>query len=104
MRPGRLPGTVAPRWRDSALENPEDPSQLLVLLPERLVVLAGVAPMLWHACRERAPLTARALSRLLVDECGENPDAERLTRESVAHLLSLGVLSPAPDATGTPEG
>ncbi|WP_348613952.1 hypothetical protein [Kocuria rhizophila] len=77
-----------------ALENPEDPSQVLVLLPEQLVVLAGIAPVLWHECRERGPLSLDALTDALVASYGSNPEARQLTRECVGRLRALEVLQP----------
>ncbi|MDO4919659.1 hypothetical protein [Kocuria sp.] len=99
VRPDELPDTLVPGPWVQALENPEDPSQLLLLLPESLVVLAGIAPALWGVCRERGARSPRELTRALVALCGPVPDAERLTRECAAHLLGLGVLRPGPGRT-----
>ena len=83
-----------------ALENPEDPSQLLVLLPERLVVLAGIGPHLWHACRRAGSLPLPELAAAVERECGANPQAQVLTRRCAARLESLGVLRRGPAPAG----
>ena len=94
-QPAETPPVALGPWVE-ALENPEDPSQLLVLLPERLVVLAGIAPAVWHTCREHGPRTADSLRDLLDAVCGPHPESARLTRECVGELLSLGVLREVP--------
>ena len=63
-----------------------------MLLPEHLVVLAGIAPVVWHVCREHGPQAADSLREMLDAACGPHPESARLTRECVGELLSLGVL------------
>lgn len=99
--PAETPPVALGPWVE-ALENPEDPSQLLVLLPEHLVVLAGIAPVVWHVCREHGPQAADSLREMLDAACGPHPESARLTRECVGELLSLGVLREVPGPEESP--
>lgn len=77
-----------------AVENPEDPGQLIVLLAEQLVVLAGIAPVVWHACREHGERSPRQLEMAVVEAFGHNPRARELVNQCVAELVRTGALQP----------
>ena len=78
-----------------AVENPEDPGQLIILLAEQLVVVVGIAPVVWHACREHGERTPQQLEAGVVEVFGENPDAADLVSKCVAELVRVGALQPA---------
>lgn len=80
-------------WAE-AVENPEDPGQLMILLAEQLVVIAGIAPTVWHACREHGERTPRQLEAAVVEACGENPRARDLVNLCVGELVRTGALQP----------
>ena len=78
-----------------AVENPEDPEQLIILLAERLVVVGGLAPAVWHACREQGERELGELVTAVVAAHGENPRATSVVARRVRDLVAAGVLEPA---------
>lgn len=80
-----------------AVENPENPGELLVLLTHRFTILGGIGPVVFHTCRKRGQVRLSELVEAVVEAHGPNPMARDLVLECLEQMTETGALVASTD-------